>query len=153
LKATYCTSKQDSFNSLIRQIDLNHFYLITVSISFARHASYSKRHNASVVHILTSLTRFTIECRKTKIKVVRLSQPITSNTNYPKNQTKLELEHVKGAKRGIMRATKPQLVFAFISDWTRKRWEILNPITDRSKVNVNADYFPHLILTTALKAF
>jgi len=63
-------------------------------------------------------------------------QPITTNTNYPMNQSELsELEGNTCNRNKARENACEQVVidFGFTSDWSRKWRKILLPIRERSK--------------------
>jgi len=65
----------------------------SASSSFFSSAIQTSKHKYLV------LERFSIECRKTKTKVI--AWPITGNTNYPMNQSGLEGNaYITGVHRG-----------------------------------------------------
>ena len=90
------------------------------------------------------LERFSIECRKTKPKVI-IPQPITTNTNYPMNQSELEANTCHQRQAWENACEQVAIGLSFTSDWWRKWREIFQPFTERSKAKPkqNANYFRH----------
>jgi len=68
------------------------------------------------------LERFSNECRKTKTKLV--NQPITTNTNYPMNQSELEANTGNWLQARENACEQVAIGLSFSSDWSRKWCEI-----------------------------
>ena len=80
-----------------------------------------------------------------KPKPKQLHQPITTNTNYPMNQSELEANtcHRRQARENA--CEQVVIGLSVTSDWSRKWREIFQPITERSKAKPkqNANFFRH----------
>ena len=68
-----------------------------------------------------------------KPKPKYFSQPITTNTNYPMNQSELEANTCNRRQARENACEQVAIGFGFTSDWSRKWREIFEPITEQSK--------------------
>ncbi len=77
------------------------------------------------------MEQFSIECRKTKTKVITLANHKIKDTDNPVNQSKLEANTCSWQEARENVRERVTIGFGFSSDWFRKWREIFKPITKR----------------------
>ncbi len=97
----------------------------------------------TVSTLFCRIEQFSIECRKTKTKVITLANP--KETDNRVNQSKLEANTCCWHEARENVRERVTIGFGFTPDWPRKWREIFKPITKRSerKTKANANYFRH----------
>ena len=97
---------------------------------------------------LTWFERFSIQYRKTKTKVI--SQPITKDTDYTENQSKLKVIACSRRKAWENACERVTIGFGFTSDWMKNWREFFKPIAQRSKRKTNQLLFDTQMKTALL---